>query len=506
MSNLEDQEEILDKQKSNPNASIREMLAQLAARQEEMFESLTTRIGQIELEQERLKKMEERVNMNEESTALRHTPKKKDNERRSSLATRDLGKLLERGQDLQVIHTPQSFKLNAKLGDILKFSDYRELVQQVKRFKTRPGNAEVEIYLYRDEYMNDALRSWTLTRLHLYYGSERARASGEDHQFTSADLTNMESLEFLVVLERVFISTNKDEYRRFFKKIVEEGKQRASCKTLTMSSVRYLIADFEIFQELIDDALVVNPEKVRPEDKDLGLWHPGLKYNKNLDEEGMLTTVMEWFPPQLMKTIRSRMVGESKIQTIAEWIRNFKVVLQEFATVEAKYHDILVSVTSTTNTQKGTATVRREMQKHDRSGYIHNIEQEEQSPADAEINLPDQQDDTPGIGSEKEDSGEDILEEEFEEKLNNLTGRPFPKKVEDRRAGFNKPKTQTSTYNWLPRPDHDIREEQTTNEDPCMRHMSTGKCDNTNCRYSHDHSVINKWIDAVKGRLENPSK
>ena len=180
------------------------------------------------------------------------------------------------------------------------------------------------------------------------------------------------------------------------------------------------------------------------------------------------------------------MVKESKIGTIAEWIRSFKTVLQDFATVEAKYHDILVSVSSTTNAQKGPTTVRREMQKHDRSGYIHNIEQEEQSPADAEINLPDQQDDTPGIGSEKEDSGEDILEEEFEEKLNNLTGKPFPKKIEDRRAGFNKPKIQTSTYNWSPRPDHDIREEQTTNEDPCMRHMSTGKCDNTNCRYSHE--------------------
>ena len=37
MSNLEDQEESLDKQKSNPNASIREMLAQLAARQEDVW-------------------------------------------------------------------------------------------------------------------------------------------------------------------------------------------------------------------------------------------------------------------------------------------------------------------------------------------------------------------------------------------------------------------------------------------------------------------------------------
>jgi hypothetical protein len=155
MSNSEDQEEILDKQKSNPNASIREMLAQLAARQEEMFESLTIRIGKIESEQQRMKIIEGHVDTGEEENQQYFTPKKKGNERRSSLATRDLGKLLERGQDLQVIHTPQSFKLSAKLGDILKFSDYRELVQQVKRFKTRPGNAEVEIYLYRDEYMND---------------------------------------------------------------------------------------------------------------------------------------------------------------------------------------------------------------------------------------------------------------------------------------------------------------------------------------------------------------
>ena len=58
--------------------------------------------------------------------------KKKVHERRSSLAIRDLGKLLERNQELQVIHTPQSFRLNGKLGDILGFREYRELVQQVK--------------------------------------------------------------------------------------------------------------------------------------------------------------------------------------------------------------------------------------------------------------------------------------------------------------------------------------------------------------------------------------
>jgi hypothetical protein len=481
------------------NSTVKEMIAEMLKKQDEIFESLTTRIGKIESEQQRLKILEGYPGPNEDGSMQFHTPKRKETDRRSSLATRDLGKLLETKSTSQIIHTPQSFKLNNKLGDILKFSDYRELVQQIKRFKTRPGNAEVDIFLYREEYMNDTLRAWTLTRLHLYYGSERARAIGEYHQHSSSELVNMESLEFLCVLEKVFVATNKEEYRRFFKRIVEEVKQRTSCKALTVASLRYLIADFEMFCELMSDALVVNPEKVHPDDAELGLWHPGLRYNKNLEEEGMLTIVMEWFPPQLMKTIRSRMVGESKIHTIVEWIRSFKTVLQDFATVEAKYHDILVSVSNTTNAQKGPTTVRREMQQHDRSGYIHNIEQEEQSTASVEIKLPDQQDDPPSIESEKEDSGEDMLEEKFEENLNNLIGRPFPKKVEDRRASFNK--HEKHGCNWSPEPSVKTEQKAAT-EEPCLRFMKTGKCDTPKCAYSHDPGIIRGWIADVKVRMD----
>jgi len=486
-------------QEYNPNKTIQDMLAQLASRQEEIFESLTTRMGKIESEQQRFKIFEGHSGPNEEDNTQFYTPTRKDDVRRSSLATRDLGKLLGAKSTSQIIHTPQSFKLNNKLGDILKFSDYRELVQQVKRFKTRPGNSEVEIFLYRDEFMNTGMRSWILTRLHLYYGSERAKAIKEYHQYSSSELVNMESLEFLCVLEKVFVATNKEEYRRFFKRIVEEVKQRTSCKALTVASLRYLIADFEMFCELMSDALVVNPEKVQADDAELGLWHPGLRYNKNLEEEGMLTIVMEWFPPQLMKTIRSRMVGESKMLTIVEWIRSFKTVLQDFATVEAKYHDILVSVSNTTNAQKGPTTVRREMQKHDRSGYIHNIEQEEQSTASVEIKLPDQQDDPPSIESEKEDSGEDMLEEKFEENLNNLIGRPFPKKVEDRRASFNK--HEKHGCNWSPEPSVKTEQKAAT-EEPCLRFMKTGKCDTPKCAYSHDPGIIRGWIADVKVRMD----
>ena len=168
MSKSENQEDVLKEGDANTK-TIQEMMAEMLKNQGEF----SLRIEQIEREQQRLKVFEGHPNPDEDDNLHFHTPSRKDNDRRSSLATRDLGKLLEAKSTSQIVHTPQSFKLNNKLGDILKFSDYRELVQQVKRFKTRPGNAEVDIFLYREEYMNDTLRAWTLTRLHLYYGSEK---------------------------------------------------------------------------------------------------------------------------------------------------------------------------------------------------------------------------------------------------------------------------------------------------------------------------------------------
>ena len=121
------------------NSTVKEMIAEVLQKQEE----ISLRLDKIESEQQRSKILEGYPDPNEDDNMQFHTPKKKDTDRRSSLATRDLGKLLEKGQELQVIHTPQSFRLNGKLGDTLGFREYRELVQQVKRFKTRPGNAEL---------------------------------------------------------------------------------------------------------------------------------------------------------------------------------------------------------------------------------------------------------------------------------------------------------------------------------------------------------------------------
>ena len=107
------------------NSTVKEMMTEMLKRQDEIFESLTTRIGKIESEQQRLKILEGHLDPSEDDNQQYYTPKKKDTDRRSSLATRDLGKLLEKGQELQVIHTPQSFRLNGKLGDTLGLREYR---------------------------------------------------------------------------------------------------------------------------------------------------------------------------------------------------------------------------------------------------------------------------------------------------------------------------------------------------------------------------------------------
>ena len=180
----------------------------------------------------------------------------------------------------------------SRQADFLKFTEYLELVQEIKRFKSRPGNSAVDIYLYWEEFMNSTMRSWVLTRLHLYYGSERAKRAKEYKSVTSSEMTNLESVQFLPMLEKVFISTNKEEYQRFFKRIIEQFKPSMACKTLTMASVRYLIADFEVFTEIFTDAITVNPEKEKPDDTELGPWHPGLKDSKALDQQGMLPIIM----------------------------------------------------------------------------------------------------------------------------------------------------------------------------------------------------------------------
>ena len=214
-----------------------------------------------------------------------------------------------------------------------------------------------------------------------------------------------------------------------------------------------------MFSELMNDALVVNPEKVQADDVELGLWHPGLRYNKNLEEEGMLTTIMEWFPAQLMKTIRSRMIGESKIGTIAGWIGSFKNVLQEFSTVEAKYHDILSSISQ--NSHKSSHPTK--------PVYLHNIEDTEEAhlKEDGETVLSPLTSTTDG-------------EDDSTQQLNAIsTGRPILKKDDARRLMA-------------------TADQKKSNKDlVCFRFLQH-TCNNNACEYSHNTEDILKYLDETR--------
>ena len=397
-------------------------------------------------------------------------------DRRNSLAERDLAKLSISNTDNRVLHTSQNFHMKQKLGDFLKFTEYLELVQEIKRFKSRPGNSAVDIYLYREEFMNSTMRSWVLTRLHLYYGSERAKRTKEYKSVTSSELTNLESVQFLPMLEKVFISTNKEEYQRFFKRIIEQFKPSMACKTLTMASVRYLIADFEVFTEIFTDAITVNPEKEKPDDTELGPWHPGLKDSKALDQQGMLPIIMSWFPVGLFRAIRSRMTAEHKIQSMAEWIAKFKIVLQDFSFMEARYHDLLSTI-SQTNQKYGSQPQDKAKTPSIPSKpavYLRNITDNMEQEDEVQIETEDIE----TILSPLTEATD--VEDDSTQPLNAITsGRPIPKKDDARRlvaTGENRKPTKDLV---------------------CFRFLQQ-TCTNSECGFSHKTEDILKYLDETR--------
>ena len=399
-----------------------------------------------------------------------------EDNRRKTLADRDLSKFLEPNVDTRILHTSQQFHMKQKFGDFLKFTEYLELVQEVKRFKSRTGNAAVDIFLYRDEFMNSSMRSWILTRLHLYYGSERAKRANEHKIITSAELTNLESLQFLPMLEKVFVSTNKQEYQRFFARLIEQFKPSMSCKALTMASVRYLIADFEVFTEMFTDAITVNPEKEKPDDTELGSWHPGLKDSKALDQQGMLPIIMSWFPVGLFRAIRSRMTAEHKIQTMAEWIAKFKIVLQDFSIMEARYHDLLSTI-SQTNQKYGSQPEDKAKTPSIPSKpavYLRNITDNMERENEVQVETEDIE----TILSPLTEATD--VEDDVTQPLNAITsGRPIPKKDDARRlvaTGENR------------KPSKDL---------VCFRFLQQ-TCTNSECGFSHKTEDILKYLDETR--------
>ena len=175
------------------------------------------------------------------------------------------------------------------------------------------------------------------------------------------------------------------------------------------------------------------------------------------------------------------MVGESKIHTIVEWIRSFKTVLQDFATVEAKYNDILVSVSNTTNSQ----TNQKYGSKPEDKAKAPSIPSK---PAVYLRNITDNMERENEVQVETEDI-ETILsplteatdvEDDVTQPLNAITsGRPIPKKDDARRlvaTGENR------------KPSKDL---------VCFRFLQQ-TCTNSDCGFSHKTEDILKYLDETR--------
>ena len=185
---------------------------------------------------------------------------------------------------------------------------------------------------------------------------------------------------------------------------------------------------------------------------------------------------MSWFPVGLFRAIRSRMTAEHKIQTMAEWIAKFKIVLQDFSIMEARYHDLLSTI-SQTNQKYGS-------QPEDKA----KTPSIPSKPAVHLRNITDNMEQEDGVQIEIEDketilsplTGATDVEDDSTQPLNAITsGRPIPKKDDARRlvaTGENR---------------------KPTKDQVCFRFLQQN-CTNSECGFSHKTEDILKYLDETR--------
>ena len=368
-----------------------------------------------------------------------------------------------------VIYSPQSFKLKTKLESKIGWVAFRDWIIEYNRFRQKEGNQNVVTYFFQEDYLNMEQRSFIITRIHLYNNSQRAKDRREKFETTVSTLEMMEGSEFLRNLECIFLSTTKDEYRLFFKQVVAAFQLRRVCKFPSVRSLQYLYSDWSNFVTIIEQALIANPESDKDTEQN-GHWHPGLHFNRNTKEEGLLEIVTSWFPVELFRQLRQGF-NEKSVKTLGNWVKEFHNQMKRFSETASTIHMELVALGS----EERKRTKEREVTTSLKAGIVNNITENQSD----EIGFADDAMDeaTTVLSPLTDNTGED--EQETQPLHAISSGRPILKKDDARRL------MATGS-------------QKNSNKDLVCFKFLQRTCHNDECEYSHNTEDILKYLDETR--------
>jgi len=358
------------------------------------------------------------------------------------------------------VTTPSQF-VTAKPISHLTVPGMMQLRRLYNRHMVRPGNAGLIIFLYSTEYFNMSVLDYIENVLNTYYGSQVASMIQGDSDKQPPHRETLESMEPDDLFEEIykcFIPTNKKDLEYKLGQVVSSCLLEKPCSSWSMSRLSQWQMTIEYVIKNVREFITYVPEK-----STLGRYmpyHGGLKPNVPQDLKGLVQIfVKDWFNSSVLSALRDTFpVPERNIYTLGEWMNHLEVALHKLR----KMHNPIAQITKACDMAERDRRTKQTTKNINETSLNSIV-----SPEDMQVL-------SNALADVDRDFDHDYNAQQYQTQEESLNA------MDVRRPQASLPATDTAEAK------------------PCFRTIGGDSCDPKKCTFSHEPSVMRKFlVDAI---------
>lgn len=366
------------------------------------------------------------------------------------------------------VTTPSLFVIPKPIAH-LTVPSIMQLSQLYKRHMIRPGNTGLVIYLYSTEYFSMSVLDYIENVLNTYYGSSVAALMDGDSGRSPPhreDLEAMEPEELFEEIYKCFLPSTKKDLEIKLGQVVSSCLLEKPCSSWSMNALAHWQMTIEYVIKNVREFISYVPEKSL-EGRYMP-YHGGLKPNVPQGLKGLVQIfVKDWFNPNVLSALRDTFtIPERSIYTLAEWLNHLEQALWKLR----KLHNPIAQVTKACNDAERERRTKQTTKNINETSLNTIV-----SPTDLQIlsnalaHIDDDMDYVDNVGQYQSQ----------EESFNAIDMR--------------RPQTP------LP----GVKGTDTAEARPCFRTLAGDSCDPKKCTFSHDPTVMRKYLIEALARHDS---
>ncbi len=366
------------------------------------------------------------------------------------------------------VTTPSLFVIPKPISH-LTVPSMMQLSRLYDRHMVRPGNAGLVIYLYSTEYFTMGVLDYIENVLNTYYGSSVATMMRGDQNVRPPNREDLETYEPAELFEEVykcFLPTNKKDLEYKLGQVVSSCLLEKPCSSWSMNALPHWQMTVEYVIKNVREFLQYVPEKSI--DGRYMPYHGGLKPNVPQGLKGLVQIfVKDWFNPSVLSALRDTFpIPERSIYTLAEWLNHLEQAIWNLR----KMHNPIAQITKAcSDAERDRRT--KQTTKNINETVLNTIV----SPTDLQI-----------LSNALARIDDDI---DYDDNVAQYQSQGESLNVIDMR----RPQTP------LP----GVKGTDTAEARPCFRTLAGDSCDPKKCTFSHDPTVIRKYLTEALARNDS---